>query len=440
MLIMTTIFAPITADVNAPVALIRISGKESLQALESFSIEREKIKANYAHFREFKIAGHFHDNGLVTYFKAPHSFTGEDVLEFALHGSRVSVNEVLKVLNKIPNFRYAKAGEFSKQAFLNGKIDLVQAEGINDFIKSETALQLKQAQNFISGKSSDYFNNWRNKLIELLSLLEAYIDFPDEDLPESLVNESKKIVNRLKNEASDFIADNKYGERIRSGFKIAITGKPNIGKSTVLNKIAKREVAITSNIAGTTRDVIEVQLDFFGIPVVLFDTAGIREAQDEIEKIGISKAKEVVANADLVIKLIDFNEINEISVQKNKNNNIVYFVAKADLLSETQCKEIEGFNSLSTLSEQSLHGLITIIKERIKNEYHQKSYSLLCASRHLQEIENFYNNLARFNLNNDIIIATENIRNAVFALSNIIGNIDVEEVLDKIFSSFCIGK
>ena len=286
-----TIYALSTGPGVSGVAIIRVSGIETKNVIKSLTgkpIPEPRVatlrKINYSNTSELI------DEGLILWFPAPESYTGEDMAEFHIHGSKSVITAIHNAIAKVENCRLAEPGEFTKLAFQNGKINLLKAESIADLISSETEIQRQQAIKIMNGKSADKFNNLREKLLKTLSHIEAKIDFPDEDLPKEILKNIKKISDEVHKEIIEILDDQKVGERIREGFKIAIVGPTNVGKSSLLNYLSNRDAAIVSEIAGTTRDVIETHLNIDGYPVVVSDTAGIRESKDEIEKKGIKLA------------------------------------------------------------------------------------------------------------------------------------------------------
>ena len=288
------------------IAIVRISGKNTLQVCKNLTKLKEinSNKINYCKFYDPKKGEVIDPEALLLWFPGPNSYTGDDLAEFQVHGSNAVINALLKVLSEQNNCRLAEPGEFTKIAFQNDKIDLLKAESIRDLIHSETELQRQQAVNLVQGNASNYYNELREKLIKSLALIEAKIDFAEEDLPEKVLKDAHKSIKAIHLDITKIIEDNKVGEKIRDGFRVSITGEVNAGKSSLLNLIAKREVAIVSDEAGTTRDVIETYLNLDGYPVILADTAGIRVAKNEIEK-GISLALGKSKEADLNILVID---------------------------------------------------------------------------------------------------------------------------------------
>ena len=301
-----TIYALSTGPGISGLAVIRISGPECKLILKKMS-KNAFLEPRVATLKKInKInTNELIDEAIVIWFPGPESYTGEDMLEFHVHGSRAVVESIHTSISKIENCRLAEPGEFTKIAFQNGKINLLKAESVSDLISSETEIQRQQAIKIMSGKSSERFNLLREKLLKILSNVEAKIDFPDEDLPDDIFKNIKIDSKKIREEIHKILDDQKVGERIREGFKIAIVGPANVGKSSLLNYLSKRDVAIVSEIAGTTRDVIETHLNIDGLPVVISDTAGIRESKDEIEKKGIKLALKRAEDADLNLVIIE---------------------------------------------------------------------------------------------------------------------------------------
>ena len=295
-----TIYALSSGPGISGVAVIRVSGKNTAKVVKHLT-GSELPGPRVATLKKFSKNGEKEliDEGVIIWFPSPNSYTGEDLAEFHVHGSRAVVKAMQLAISKVNNCRLAEPGEFTKRAFQNGRINLLKAESIADLISAETEIQRKQAIKIMSGKSADTFNSWRKSLLKILAHIEAKIDFPDEDLPKNIINEIHKTSNTVLKEIKKTLDDQKIGERIREGFKIAIVGPPNSGKSSLLNYFSKRDVAIVSEIAGTTRDVIETHLNLDGYPVILSDTAGIRTSKNEIEKKGIKIALKRAEDADL---------------------------------------------------------------------------------------------------------------------------------------------
>ena len=443
-----TIYALSTGSGLSGLAVIRVSGpdcKNVASKMISGKIPKPRV-ATLRNINKFS-SNELIDKGIVLWFPGPASYTGEDLLEFHVHGSRAVIEAVQSSLSKIENCRVAEPGEFTKIAFENGKINLLETEGIGDLISSETEIQRRQALDIMSGYSGKIYKNWRNKLIKILSYVEAKIDFPEEDLPEDSVNQIKSISTEVKNEINKVLNDQNVGERIREGFKIAILGPTNAGKSSLLNYISKREIAIVSEIAGTTRDVIEAHLNIDGYPVIMSDTAGIREAKDEIEKKGIKLALKKSEKADLNIVVIEPKSVYFTGVLKGLINSekSILIVNKADLGVDNIKKELKNFNPIyvSIKNDQNLDRIILEIRNKLKNKFISTENTIITRERHRQHLLNCVKHLEDFETKNNIEEfdkAAEDLRLATRQLGMIVGNIDVEEILGSIFSDFCIGK
>jgi tRNA modification GTPase len=442
-----TIYALSSGPGISGVAVIRISGPETKKIIEKITVDPFP-KAREATLKKInKInTNELIDEGILLWFPAPQSYTGEDMAEFHVHGSRAIIEAILRSISKIENCRLAEPGEFTKIAFQNGKINLLKAESISDLISSETEIQRQQAIKIMSGKSSEKFNSWREELLKILSNVEAKIDFPDEDLPEDIIKNIKINSEKIKSEIQKTLNDQKVGERIREGFKIAIVGPTNAGKSSLLNYLSRREVAIVSEIAGTTRDVIETHLNIDGLPVVVSDTAGIKESKDEIEKKGIKLALKRAEDADLNIVVIEpksgyFTDfLRDLISEKS-----ILAVNKSDLGIENMSYEFKKYNPIyiSLKNEKNLDQLITAIKEKLKNQFIDSDDILITRERHRQHLEQCVSNLEKFknkNESEDFDKAAEDLRLATRHLGMIVGKVDVEEVLGSIFNNFCIGK
>lgn len=426
-----TVFALATAPGKAGVAVVRVSGPAvgDVAAAMFGSLPAPRM-ASLNILRDAD--GVRLDQALVLYFEQGHSFTGEEVLELHLHGSVAVVNRVLRVLGDLPGLRLAEAGEFTRRALENGCLDLAQVEGLADLIDAETEAQRRQALRVLSGDLGKTAERWRSDLIRAAALIEATIDFADEDVPVDVTPEVDALLDGVLVVLRKEIAGVDTAERIRTGFEVAIVGAPNVGKSTLLNALAGREAAITSEFAGTTRDVIEVRMDLAGLPVTLLDTAGLRDTDDHVEGIGIERARERANTADLRVFLIEDGKAPDF---EPKTSDIVV-AAKADTLAVTDDavsgKTGQGvselvskiFEQLSSIAGRS--GIAT--RERHRVAMVRASESLLAAKSVLALGADHYD------------IAAEELRTAIRALDSIVGRIDVENLLDEIFSSFCIGK
>ncbi len=442
-----TIYALSTGPGISGVAIIRVSGPETkivISKLTNGSFPEPRV-ATLKKINKIK-TNELIDEGLILWFPAPQSYTGEDMAEFHVHGSRSVVEALHSSIAQVENCRLAEPGEFTKIAFQNDKINLLQAESIADLISSETEIQRQQAIKIMTGQNSSKFISWRERLLKILSNVEAKIDFPDEDLPNDVLRDIKTNSNKIKSEIQKTLNDQKVGERIREGFKIAIVGPINAGKSSLLNYLSRREVAIVSEIAGTTRDVIETHLNIDGLPVVVSDTAGIRDSKDEIEKKGIRLALKRAEDADLNIVVIEPKSTHFAGFLKDSiTNKSIIVINKSDLGIDDMVYEFEKINPIyiSLKEEKNLDKLIFAIKEKLKNQFISSEDILITRERHRQHLEQCVLHLDNFEQKNnaeDFDKAAEDLRLATRHLGMIVGKVDVEEILGSIFNDFCIGK
>jgi tRNA modification GTPase len=442
-----TIYALSTGPGISGIAIIRVSGEDTREVIKLLT-NRAVPEPRVATIRKInKInTNELIDEGIILWFPGPESYTGEDMAEFHIHGSKAVIDALHHSISKIENCRLAEAGEFTKLAFQNGKINLLKAESIADLISAETEIQRQQAIKIMNGKSADEFNSLREKLLKILSHVEAKIDFPDEDLPEDILQNIKKISNEVILNIKKILDDQKVGERIREGFKIAIIGPTNAGKSSLLNHLSNRDAAIVSEIAGTTRDVIETHLNIDGYPVVVSDTAGIRDSKNEIEKKGIKLALDKAENADLKLIVIDAKSIDFKGVLiELMDENAILVVNKSDLLKKDLSSEIKNYEHvlISAKYNLNLNDLILKIKNKLKNKFITSEDILITRERHRQHLEQSLNYLKNFEAKNDaedFDKAAEDLRLATRHLGMIVGKVDVEEILGSIFNDFCIGK
>lgn len=439
-----TIYALSTVFGKSGIAVIRISGKDTLKVLsEITNIDTANIKPRNAYYTPVKDknTGELLDKSLVIYFKAPHSFTGEDVAEINCHGSKAVLNSILNCLSSFSELRLAEPGEFSKRAFYNQKMDLTESEGLADLIDAETKEQQKYALRQMEGNLKNLYSSWREQLVKVLSILEAYIDFPDEDIPQNLYDDILNTVFKAKDEMEKHLSGNNVNERLKNGFRIVIAGEANAGKSSLINTLTKRNTVIVSDIAGTTRDAIDVSLDIGGYPVVITDTAGIRETDNPIEKMGIDIALEKIENADIVIALYDGNAVFK-DADKLKNKNVIFVANKADKLSDEQKKQILNKEHLliSAKYNEGIDKLISVLEDKIKENFSSSSNFLITRIRYRKSLEDCLENLQNFSLDKEIELSAEDIRLACRAIGQITGVVHVDEILDNIFGSFCIGK
>ena len=442
-----TIYALSSGPGLSGVAVIRLSGPNSSEVIQKLTKNKLPKPRSASLKKIYKIdKNELIDEGLVLWFPAPNSYTGEDMAEFHIHGSKASINALQSEISKFNDCRLAEAGEFTKIAFQNGKINLLEAESISDLISAETEIQRQQAIKLMSGKSSDKFNELRMRLLKILSNVEAKIDFPEDDLPDNIIKNIKVETQKIKTEINKILNDQNVGEIIRDGFRIAIIGPTNVGKSSLLNYLSKRDVAIVSEVAGTTRDVIEAHLNLDGYPVILSDTAGIRSSKDEIENKGIKLALNRADEADLKLiilepKSVDFKGFLKDLVDKDS----IIVLNKIDQDTDKIDKEIKNLNPIpiSIKEDKNLDKLIYKIKEKLKNKLINLEDSLITRSRHRENLEQclfHLNNFEKQKSENDFDKAAEDLRLATRHLGMIVGKVDVEEILGSIFSDFCIGK
>jgi len=442
-----TIYALSTGPGISGVAIIRVSGKETKNVIKQLT-RNSLPKPRVATLRKInKInSSELIDEGIVLWFPGPESYTGEDMAEFHVHGSKAVIDALQGSISKLENCRLAGPGEFTKLAFQNGKINLLKAESIADLISAETEIQRQQAIKIMNGKSAHKFNMLREKLLKILSHVEAKIDFPDEDLPEDIYKNIKKTSSEVILNIKKILDDQKVGERIREGFKIAILGPPNAGKSSLLNHLANRDAAIVSEIAGTTRDVIEIHLNIDGYPVVVCDTAGIRESKNEIEEKGVKLALKKAKDADLKLIVIDAISLDFKGVLSDlMDENSILVINKSDLLNKDLNPKIKNYNHvlISVKDNLNINSLILKLKNKLKNKFITSDDILITRERHRQHLEQSLRYLKNFEEKNqaeDFDKAAEDLRLATRHLGKIVGKVDVEEILGSIFNDFCIGK
>ena len=428
------------------IAIVRISGGGTLNICQNLTKSKD-IKSNEVNFCKFydpKNNNVIDPEALLLWFPGPNSYTGEDLAELQIHGSNAVINALLKALSEQKNCRLAEPGEFTKIAFQNDKIDLLKAESIGDLIHSETELQRQQAVKLVQGNVSNYYNDLREKIIKSLAFIEAKIDFAEEDLPEKILKEAHKSIKEVHAEITKIIEDDKVGEKIRDGFRVSITGEVNAGKSSLLNLLSKREAAIVSDEAGTTRDVIETYLNLDGYPVILADTAGIRDTQNEVEKKGISLALGKSKEADLNIIVID-NSSKKIN-KKIKNmisKNTIIFLNKSDVSDKQNHKFDADTVFASVKNNKNIDKLINLVKVKLSKKFTSNNSALITRERHRVKLNDCLKEINKFlkkDQSKDLELAAEDLRMATRHLGSIVGKVDVEEILGSIFKDFCIGK
>lgn len=428
---MDTIFALATAQGKAGVSIVRISGPDAENALNALSSLAVPVGRPSVRSLVGKDGTHI-DEAMVLRFAGPHSFTGEDVVELHVHGSIAVVQAILRELSAIKNLRHAEAGEFTRRALENNRLDISKVEGLADLIDSETEAQRMQALRVLSGELGNLTNYWRDKLVRAASLIEATIDFADEEVPVDVSDEVIDIISEIRDSITKEINGSIIAERVRSGFEVAIVGAPNLGKSTLLNALAGREAAITSEIAGTTRDVIEVRMDLGGVPVTLLDTAGIRETSDVVEGIGVSRALDRASMADAIVYLYD--GASQLAAFED-DETVIRLRAKDDAGDYPDGVSGQTGNGIEGLVQQLTQrfcdmtrdvGIAT--RERHRIAMQDALVHLLNAESIVQQGPEMYD------------IGAEELRISCRVLDTLIGRVDVESLLDEIFSSFCIGK
>lgn len=425
-----TIFALATSRGKAGIAVVRVSGPLALGSATALGVKG--LQPRQAKLCHLRAGADLIDSGLVLYFTAGFSFTGEETVEFQIHGGEAVIAALLSFLGGLPGLRLAEAGEFTRRALENGTLDLTQVEALADLIDSETEAQRRQAQRVLSGAIGKKAAIWRKDLIRAAALIEATIDFADEEIPENVIPEVADIVSRLGDEFQAEIDGSQAAERVRAGFEVAIIGAPNVGKSSLLNALVGRDAAITSSVAGTTRDVIEVRMDIGGLPVTLLDTAGIRETADDIEKIGVERAKDRAQLADLRILLLAPGE---------RESDIP--ILETDILVWTKADIAPNPRAISSVTGLGLDWLLEEIRDRLQKRV--SGSGLLIRDRQRRSLISARESMVSargwlYDAGGSLELAAADIRSASHALDLLVGKIGVETLLDEIFSSFCIGK
>ena len=432
-----TIFALSTANGIAGLAVVRVSGHLALTALKTIS-RKSHFDPNVLTRTSFYDSenGNLIDRGLAVYFAKPKSFTGEDVVEFHIHGGRATVDLLLKTLSVINQLRLAEPGEFSKRAFINNKMDLTAIEAMGDLINAQTELQHNQALSQMDGSLNKLYLSWRKSLIELVAYLEADIDFADEDIPDDVLKNINEKIENLLVEMNEHINQRNQGEILRDGYRVAIVGTPNVGKSSLINLLANRDVAIVSDREGTTRDALEVRLNIVGFPVVFTDTAGLRQTSDEIEKKGIEITQKKIDEANLVIELFDD------PTKLNFHDERLTILNKCDLHNKEN-KIYDRAINISVTTGDGIDHLIKQISDKVSNNFGGYSDTIPTKTRYILGVQNSIQSLLNaktIDLKNNSELMVEELRLAIQEIGKITGHVDVEEYLEVIFKDFCIGK
>ncbi len=438
---METIYALSSAAGRAGVAVIRVSGPAAADAVGALS-GRPPGRVRAAELRLLGAAGDEPlDHALVLWFAGPASFTGEDVAEFHVHGGRAVVAGVLAALARVPGLRLAEAGEFTRRAFENGKLDLTAAEGLADLIDAETSAQRRQALRQMEGALGGLYEGWRERLMRLLAHTEAEIDFPDEELPGDLLARLGPEITALRAEIEAHLNDGGRGERLRDGVEVAIVGPPNVGKSSLLNRLARREAAIVADEAGTTRDVLEVRLDLGGVPVTLADTAGLREAAGAVEREGVRRALARAEAADLRIVVA--------ALRADGGLDGDFALARAGDLKVVNKADLGSFAAADTLAVSAASGtgidaLEEALRGAVASRFEASERPVITRARHREGLEACAGALGRasaaLEAGRAAELVAEDLRLAARALGRITGRVDVEDLLDVVFRDFCIGK
>lgn len=436
-----TIFAPATATGRAALAVLRVSGPQAAVAVRALT-GREPPEPRQATLRRLHdpATGEAVDQALLLWFPGPRSETGEDLLEIQHHGGHAVLAALLAVLGRIPGFRPAAAGEFTRRAFLNGKLDLTAAEGLADLVDATSRAQASQALRQLDGELGRLYGGWRERLLTALALIEAEIDFaPDEEVPDAMLARVLPDLRRLEAELSAHLADDHRGERLRAGVTVAVIGPPNVGKSSLVNLLARRDVAIVTAIAGTTRDVIEVQLELGGVPVTLLDTAGLCDTDDPIEAEGVARARQRAELADLRLYVVDAGAPAPLIPMDDRT---ILVGNKVDIALDVP--RTAGSIGISCRTGAGIAALVAQLTERAAALVATGEAPLLTRARHREAVATAGAALARFGAvatsGGELALLAEDLRVAAGALGRITGAVGTEDVLDRIFATFCIGK
>ncbi len=442
-----TIYALASARGQAGVAVVRVSGSQAFESLKLLS-DNKDIPFRKAILCKLirPVSRETLDQAITIAFNAPHSYTGEDVVEYHLHGGRAVIDGVLGALSAQKNHRMAEAGEFTRRAFENGKMDLTEAEAVADLIHAETALQKGQALSQMGGALTNMYEDWRVRLTKILAYVEAELEFPDEDMPDNILDTIRPQIEDLSADIDVHLNDNRRGERLRDGIHVAVIGAPNAGKSSLVNALAQRDVAIVSDIAGTTRDVIEAHLDIGGYPVILSDTAGLRpdqignEGQDSIESEGIKRALKTAENADIRVIVYDGTSktLDEHSYALEKQDNTIAIINKAD--QAVLLDHPDDLLRISVNDNENIAEFLSLLTKSIETLVGVSEAPALTRQRHREALTACRASLERCMSAALPELTAEDLRLAIRDLGRITGKVDVEDLLDVVFRDFCIGK
>lgn len=434
-----TIFAPATAPGRAALAVVRLSGPASGEALKALA--GRLPAARRASVRMLRAGGEAIDEALVLWFPAPASYTGEDCAELHLHGGPAVVETVIEALAGL-GLRLAEPGEFTRRAFQNGKLDLAQAEAVADLIDAETKAQAGQALAQLGGSLSRRFEAWRDILIEALAVLEAAVDFPDEDLPADIAARARPALERLLGDLDDALLDEARGRRVREGFRVALIGAPNAGKSSLLNALAGRDAAIVTPTPGTTRDVIEAPMVLAGYRVLLADTAGVRDTAEHIEAEGVRRARAWAADADLRLWVVDASASDgawRFAADLLQPGDI-RLLNKSDLPTGADAAAEGAFETLEISALEGADAVRELLTNRVVAALSASDFPAATRLRHAERLREARARVASALASEEVELAAEDVRLAARALAQVTGRVDPEDVLDRVFSSFCIGK
>ncbi len=438
-----TIYALSSGAGRAGVAVVRVSGPRAGDVLEELSGEALPVPRILRLCRlRMPNTEEIIDEGLSVWFPAPRSFTGEDIVEFHIHGGLAVVASVLRAIGECGGTRLAEPGEFTKRSFLNEKMDLTVAEGLADLIDAETEAQRRQARRQASGVLGELYESWRGRLMRRLAYVEAAIDFPDEELPENILLDAQSDILGLEQEFTQHLDDGKLGERLRSGIEVAILGPPNAGKSSLMNALAGRDAAIVSETAGTTRDVVEVRLDLAGFPVVLSDTAGLREVEEGVEAEGIRRARERGRSADIRVVVLDASTGSIVGDSLYVAEDSFTILNKIDI-GRCDVLPVEGDLGIFRLSVRTGEGIedfILALTKAVRNRYDGGDTPVITRARHREAVAECLESLRRAKTARLPELMAEDLRLGMRALGRITGTFDVEDLLDIVFRDFCIGK